>query len=203
MPNVYRCRLLAILCALSLLAGCGTTVQSRVTFTRPVQTAITLPGGLALQTSVRNAQGAELEAHHAKGFEQVLTDAARQYGLTLGPNGAYRLQSTVEVPPGKQLFKAAPQAGRNLGMAIVPVAGLFTPRYYTVSTAFTATFVLYRGDQSILTETIKVDEQKEVSVSNSNRVPESFEAALRLYEAQREAAIERFFSVLAKQGRLS
>lgn len=189
-------------CCIGLLSACATKIPVNETYgggvysTNPLKNA-----SVTLDTAFKTPQGDTLDKGLVRHMNVVLADALKKHGIGLEEGtgaSSYRLQTVVQVLPGKSLWKAEPQRARNLGMAVIPIGGLFTPRYYTVSSGFSARFSLYKGEALVMTEDVMVDEEEEVSVSPRKQVEEATERALRFWEAKRDLAIAKFFSTLAQ-----
>ena len=198
-----RFHLIFVFSVACLLAACGSvTVKPNASYTGAVRSTEILKGGaLTFNTEIKDGAGKMAHPTIVERINTVLGDAATKHGIPLGNiagNTPYRLETSLLTPAGKSLWKAEAQTARNLGMAVIPVAGFFTPRYYTLSSSFVATFRLYKADQLVLTENVTVDDTEEISVSNTSRQEEILEKGTRFWEARRDQAIEKFFSAVAQ-----
>lgn len=200
--NMTKKNFVAIFICAVLLAACTHQIPVNNHYSGQIR-AIKVQGGgpIALDTKVLNSEGKNLGAAWTTQMNTVLADASIKHGLVVSPANAapYRLQTTVEALPGKNIWKAVPQKARNFGMAVIPIAGHFTPRYFDISSAFKASFTLYHGETPILTEVVRFDDEEEISVSASQQAVESVERAMRFWEQRRDQSIERFFAALAQK----
>lgn len=182
------------------LGGCTTTIPFNTTYQGTIAPNRAVPDGYVdVQTTILDKEGKQSYDNYANSVNSALKDALSKHHIPVeaAPGlGKYDLKTTVAVLPDMSLWKKKPSLGKNLGMAIIPFAGVFTPRFYEVSTGFNITFALSSSGKMIDEQTFTMKEEKEVKVSNSKRDEESTEAALRLWEKNRDMAIEKFFKDL-------
>lgn len=189
--------LLVFLLVSLVLSGCSTTIPFNTTYQGKISpTDIATDGYVVVESSVFDAKGTSIGKNYIDSMNGSLKDALEKHHIALAPeNGLeqYRLLAKVVVPPEKALWRAKPAVGKNFGMAMIPIAGAFTPRFYTVSSDFNVDFKLFHGDILIRHEDYDMSDEKEIKVSNRKQAVESMEAAIRLWEKERDEAIERFF----------
>lgn len=199
-------RMVGVAIAAVMLSACATQVKVAEVYKGKVTPLSQTQGAsIEVQATVLSDKGATMPGLVVNPLKSVLADASQKHGFQLDkPDSDYRLNAEFQALPGKSLWKAEPQRGVNLGMAAIPIAGLFTPRYYDVSTSFAASFALYKGDQLIISDRVQIDDKKQISVSASKRAEESLQGAVLFWEEKRDLAIEGFFAKWAAQpGKLS
>ncbi len=189
--------LLVFLLVSLVLSGCSTTIPFNKTYQGKISpTDIAADGYVVVESIVLDAKGTSLKSGYINSMNSSLKNALEKHHIASTPEDGleqYRLLAKVVVPPEKALWRAKPVLSKNLGMAAIPFAGAFTPRFYTVSSDFNVDFRLFHGDILISHEDYDMSDKKEIKVSNRKRAVESAEAAIRLWEKERDEAIERFF----------
>ena len=193
---------LLFLPSLLLMSGCTPGIQFNPTFQGDIfPTAAVQNGHVNLVTQVSGVDKATDYKEYESNLSQALTDAFKKHGISVVEKkdpSEYRLQTKVDTLPEMDLWQAKQQLGKNLGIASIPIAGTFIPRFYTISSGFTISFDLFHVDQLIHHENYEVNESKEIRVSNTKQFVESRDAAVLLWEESRNSAIEKFFASLNK-----
>lgn len=199
-----KIRILGIALAM-LVSACSstTTIPYDLTYDGEIyKSSLSNNGYVSLQTKFITSQGIVFDNGWVNNLNSVLSDAFKKEDIEVDPvvgKTPYKLVTTVTILPEYDLWKAVPKTGANMGMAAIPVAGLFTPRYYSVSTGFAVAFSLLQGDEIVYADSVTVSETKEVSVSNNDRERESREHAIRLWEEKRDLAVEQLMRGLAEK----
>lgn len=198
----YQVSLLFFL-GLLVLSGCAPGIQFNPTYQGDVfPSAAIQDGSVSLDTEVSGADASADYQKYESTLSQALADAFEKHGISAVTDknlGEYRLNTKVSTLPNMDLWQTKQQLGKNLGVASIPFAGSFIPRFYVISSGFTISFDLYNNDQHIHHESYEINESKEIRVSNSKQIVESRDAAVLLWEESRDKAIEKFFASLSEK----
>lgn len=194
MKKIIRIALLAA--AAALMSACATSIPQNRSYSAPVLKATSSQDNY-MTVAVTTSTGDKLVESQ---FNDVLIDAAAKHGFSVENRGGthYRLEAVIEQLPGKKFWKAEPHAGKNLAIALIPVANMFVPRFYTVSTSFKVKFTVYRDNQLVVSENVIIDDSNIVTVSGPSRPVKATEAALRFWEAKRDESIAKLFEKLSQ-----
>lgn len=190
--------LIFILSAL-LFSGCTVSVPMDCTYKGQIAPNEAVSHGYVVtETTVLNKEGEPIKTYQ-ENVESALKDALEKHNIPTKQRPGlqtYSLRTEIQVLPDADLWKYEPCLAKNLGMAIIPVANCFTPRYYTVSTGFDVDFQLYQGENLIIHDHHTMKDERQVKVSQLHRDKESMAAAVKLWEENRDKAIEGFFENL-------
>lgn len=120
-------------------------------------------------------------------------------GAQIKPDGVIEIRAKVEPSTEFPILDAQYQTGRNIGMAMIPIAGLFTSRFWTVKVNFQDTFQVEGVADPVV---LKMTGEGDISVNAMRSLNSSFfsEAGQRLYEYyenKQKEAIKDFLANLA------
>ncbi len=203
--NRRVCSLIFFLVMGALLSGCSVTIPYDQTYQGQINpTGVMADGYASIDMTIRAGGGKVLGADN--GFfiatEAAVNDALNKHHITLEAGDGlkeYRLKVAITALPDNDLWKTAPLTGKNIGMAMIPIAGAFNKRYYMVYSGFDITFDLVQGERQLCHEAYTYDTQAEVAVSQTKRTAEALEAGIRMWEKNRNDAIEKFFTSLSSK----
>jgi hypothetical protein len=185
----------------SLTTGCSTSAPVKTTYEREIQPRNALAGTtLTLDTQFFKADGTPDGRNAEAVFNKIFSDAAVKHGMQVSDNqGDYRLESLLKVPQGKEMFSATPEAAKNLSIAVIPLAGPFMKRYYTIGTHFTLYFNLYKGAEVVHTDQYVSSLETTAAVHPAARGRQTHAAVANQFHDECSKAVERFYRSLAEK----
>lgn len=181
------------------LAGCATTPNMHYSGVTPQ--ASVQHKNVALVTNVTNGSfkpNQVLTTFSKKeltsNYDKLESSALRQAGaLPISaknvPSSGWAVETDIStLAPSKYEAIVHYDLGKTLGMGLIPVAGLFTPHYYTMDVNLVDDITIYHNGQSVWNQSIPVDIKKHISGSRFKIGGTHSDAAYKVYrEAQTKA----------------